>query len=191
MLFRTPNRIIFAIAVGVLVVMVGVQIGLPTCSLAALSLHKLEQFDRVESGLFLGTSTVEFVTSESEIQWIVDGRECTWQGRSFDVIQAVRKNGLIHIRAVHDDEEDRSKNLIGNTVTRELRSPLFLTKVLTAFLLCFVYADPENLDTVIHIPTENKIVGAINDRNLTSWQGEVPTPPPWTWVSTLNPLFHI
>jgi len=124
---------------------------------------------------------VEIVTNEQEIQWSIKDHECTWHGRSYDVVHVVRSNGTITLVAILDKEEDESKLSISTALLRELRSLRTIHNILAAFLLCPIHTDNANLDTVIHMSTVHFPTGSAVDGVAAGWQGDVPTPPPWTW----------
>lgn len=172
------------VALFLLVTVVGLQIVLPLCSLSVLTHYRVARLQHLGPGLPKGTPTVDIVTSEREIQWTIDERECTWKGHSYDVIRIERSIGMIHIVAVSDEEEDRSERSIGTALEREMRSEGTLNKILAAFFLCPVHADSRELDTgilssTIRTPVWNRDVGRV-----ARGHGDVPTPPPWTWSST-------
>lgn len=173
--------IILPTAVIVAIVVVGLQIIVPLCSFSTLTIHRVLRFREINAAHLHGTATIEIVTNEQEIQWTVDERECVWQGHSFDVVRVSRSNGRIHIVAVPDDEEDKTKNSISKALSRELRSERTLNKVLAAFLLCPVHTENTELDTVMHTGAAKTPLGANSDSMVEGWQGDVPSPPPWTW----------
>ena len=167
-----------------IVVVVGLQVVIPACSLYTLTLHREFRFLQIESAYLHGTATVEIVTNEREIQWTFEERECTWQGHSFDIIHVSRSNGTIRIIAFPDEKEDETKQSINTALSREQQSERTINKVLAAFLLCPVHTDNSNVDTVIHTSELKAPLGAMVDGMVEGWQGDVPTPPPWTWFRT-------
>jgi hypothetical protein len=171
----------FTVALVLLVTVVGLQVVLPICSLSILSYHRTSRLQHIASGVPNGTPTVDIVTNEREIQWSVDERECTWKGHTYDVIRIARSNGVIHIVAISDEEEDRFKHSVTAAHTRESRSLRTINNLLAAFLLCPIHADSRDLDTVIHSGTVKTRIRMRGVGKAARGHGDVPTPPPWTW----------
>lgn len=174
----------FTVALLLLITAVGLQVVLPICSLSVLSYHRMLRHQHHGSILSQGAPTVDIVTNEREIQWTIDERECTWKGHSYDVIRIDRSNGMIHLVAISDEEEDGVKRSITTAQTREVRSLRTIKNVLAAFLLCPIHADFRDLDTGIHNSTIRTPVWNRDGGRVARGHGDVPTPPPWTWSST-------
>lgn len=173
--------ITFTVALLLFATVVGLQVVLPICTLSILTNHRTLRLQHIESGVSVGTPTVDIVTNEREIQWTIDERECTWKGHSYDVIRIDRSNGMIHLVAISDEEEDGVKRSITTAQTRELRSLRTINNVLAAFLLCPIHADSRDLDTVIHTSTVKSRTRLCDGGRVARGHGDVPTPPPWTW----------
>ncbi|MBS1561992.1 MAG: hypothetical protein JSS89_10330 [Bacteroidetes bacterium] len=171
----------FTITLILLITVFGLQIVLPICSLSILTYYRTVRLQNIGSELPLGTPTVTIVTAEREIQWTVFEQECTWKGHSYDVIRIHRSNGMIHIVAISDEEEDNYELAIRTALDRDRGLHGTVNKILAAFLLCPIHADSRDLDTVIHGIAVRTTPGYRGEDRVARGHGDVPTPPPWTW----------
>lgn len=174
----------FTITLILFITVVGLQVVLPICSLSILTHHRTVRLQNIRSDLPLGTPMVTIVTADQEIQWTVPERECTWKGHSYDVIRIHRSNGMIHIVAITDEEEDNTELAIRTSQDRDRGLHGTVNKVLAAFLLCPIHAESRDLDTVIHTSTVKTRMRSCDGGRVARGLGDVPTPPPWTWSST-------